>query len=125
MFYKFYNNLVYRLLLDKIFALQQGEGAPIVRKGTCANHIRDIEKLLKGAHITITARSEDDVEVDTIMEKLARATASAYKFNEPRSENEGNTGPVGTTYRRYLIFLSCDYYILQFIITAVYNAILT
>lgn len=81
---------------------QQGEGAPIVRKGTCANHIRDIEKLLKGAHITITARSEDDVEVDSIMEKLARATASAYKFNEPRGENEGNTGPVGTTYRRVI-----------------------
>ncbi|XP_003698317.1 drebrin-like protein [Apis florea] len=80
----------------------QGEGAPIVRKGTCANHIRDIEKLLKGAHITITARSEDDVEVDSIMEKLARATASAYKFNEPRGENEGNTGPVGTTYRRVI-----------------------
>ncbi|XP_060819729.1 drebrin-like protein [Bombus pascuorum] len=80
----------------------QGEGAPIVRKGTCANHIRDVEKLLKGAHITITARSEDDVEVDSIMEKLARATASAYKFNEPRGENEGNTGPVGTTYRRVI-----------------------
>ncbi|KZC07368.1 PREDICTED: drebrin-like protein [Dufourea novaeangliae] len=78
----------------------QGEGAPILRKGTCANHIRDVEKLLKGAHITITARSEDDVEVDSIMEKLARATASAYKFNEPRGENEGNAGPVGTTYRR-------------------------
>ncbi|KAG7205403.1 hypothetical protein KM043_007397 [Ampulex compressa] len=80
----------------------QGEGAPIVRKGTCANHIRDVEKLLKGAHITITARSEDDVEVDTIMEKLARATASDYKFNEPRGENEGHTGPVGTTYRRVI-----------------------
>ncbi|KAL0118574.1 hypothetical protein PUN28_009322 [Cardiocondyla obscurior] len=80
----------------------QGEGAPIVRKGTCANHIRDIEKLLKGAHITITARSEDDVEVDVIMEKLARATASTYKFNEPRSENEGNAGPIGTTYRRVI-----------------------
>lgn len=80
----------------------QGEGAPIVRKGTCANHIRDVEKLLKGAHITITARSEDDVEVDAIMEKLARATASAYKFNEPRGENEGHTGPIGTTYRRVI-----------------------
>lgn len=52
----------------------QGELAPIVRKGTCANHIRDIERLLKGAHITINARSEEDVEVDLIMEKLARAT---------------------------------------------------
>ncbi|XP_043498645.1 drebrin-like protein B [Polistes fuscatus] len=80
----------------------QGEGAPIVRKGTCANHIRDVEKLLKGAHITITARSEDDVEVDAIMEKLARATASAYKFNEPRSENDAHTGPIGTTYKRVI-----------------------
>ncbi|EZA52773.1 hypothetical protein DMN91_009304 [Ooceraea biroi] len=80
----------------------QGEGAPIVRKGTCANHIRDVERLLKGAHITITARSEDDVEVDVIMQKLARATASAYKFDEPRGENEGHTGPIGTTYRRVI-----------------------
>lgn len=80
----------------------QGEGAPIVRKGTCANHIRDVEKLLKGAHITITARSEDDVEVDSIMEKLARATASAYRFNEPRGETDAQTGPVGTTYRRVI-----------------------
>ena len=80
--------------------LQQGDGAPIVRKGTCANHIRDIERLLKGAHITINARSEEEVEVDLIMEKLARATASAYKFNEPRGENGGHATPVGTTYRR-------------------------
>lgn len=64
-----------------------------------------MERLLKGAHITITARSEDDVEVDAIMEKLARATASAYKFNEPRGDNEGHTGPVGTTYRRYVFLL--------------------
>ncbi|XP_058801698.1 drebrin-like protein B [Phymastichus coffea] len=80
----------------------QGEGAPIVRKGTCANHIRDIENLLKGAHITISARCEEDVEVDLIMEKLSRATASSYKFNEPRGENGGHAGPVGTTYRRVI-----------------------
>ncbi|XP_033231082.1 drebrin-like protein isoform X2 [Belonocnema kinseyi] len=81
----------------------QGDGAPIVRKGTCANHIRDIEHLLKGAHITINARSEEEVEVDLIMEKLARATGSAYKFNEPRGENGGgHAAPVGTTYRRVI-----------------------
>ncbi|XP_051173394.1 drebrin-like protein isoform X2 [Leptopilina boulardi] len=78
----------------------QGDGAPIVRKGTCANHIRDIERLLKGVHITITARSEEEVEVDLIMEKLARATGSAYKFNERRGENGSHKNPVGTTYRR-------------------------
>ncbi|KAJ8669132.1 hypothetical protein QAD02_000391 [Eretmocerus hayati] len=81
----------------------QGEGAPIVRKGTCANHIRDIEKLLKGAHITISARSEEDVEVDLIMEKLSRATASSYKFNEPRGQNgDRGSGPVGTIYNRVI-----------------------
>ncbi|XP_015120719.1 drebrin-like protein [Diachasma alloeum] len=80
----------------------QGELAPIVRKGTCANHIRDIERLLKGAHIQVNARSEEDVEVDMIMEKLARATGSAYKFQAPRSKDVGNTLPVGTTYKRVI-----------------------
>ncbi|XP_063982029.1 drebrin-like protein [Diachasmimorpha longicaudata] len=80
----------------------QGELAPIVRKGTCANHIRDIERLLKGAHIQVNARSEEDVEVDMIMEKLARATGSAYKFQAPRSKDVGNTFPVGTTYKRVI-----------------------
>ncbi|XP_008549115.1 drebrin-like protein B [Microplitis demolitor] len=80
----------------------QGEGAPIVRKGTCANHIRDIERLLKGAHITLNARSEDDVEIDFIMEQLAKATGSTYKFREPRGKDVGNSGPVGTTYKRVI-----------------------
>ncbi|CAB0031118.1 unnamed protein product [Trichogramma brassicae] len=80
----------------------QGEGAPIVKKGTCANHIRDIEKLLKGAHITISARSEEDVEVELIMEKLSRATGSSYKFNEPRGQNGDRSIPIGTTYRRVI-----------------------
>lgn len=72
-----------------------------MRKGTCANHIRDIERLLKGAHVTVNARSDEDVEIDLIMDKLSRATASSYKFNEPRGENGDHpAGPVGTTYRR-------------------------
>lgn len=76
-----------------------------MRKGTCANHIRDIEKLLKGAHITINARCEDDVEVDLIMQKLGRATGSAYKFNEPRCGDVGNTVPIGTTYKKCVIVI--------------------
>lgn len=55
---------------------------------------------MKGVHITITARSEEEVEVDLIMEKLARATASAYKFNERQGANGSRADPVGTTYRR-------------------------
>lgn len=71
-----------------------------MRKGTCANHIRDVEKLLKGAHVTVNARTEEEVEVELIMDKLARATSSSYQFNEPRGENGGQLGPIGTTYRR-------------------------
>lgn len=66
---------------------RQGEGAPTLRKGTCANHIRDIAKLLAGAHLTIAARTEDDVETERIMEKLS-AVGSAYSFKENRHRND-------------------------------------
>lgn len=65
----------------------QGEGAPTLRKGTCANHIRDIAKLLTGAHLTIAARTEDDVESERIMEKIS-AVGSAYSFKENRNRND-------------------------------------
>lgn len=75
-----------------IFLIVQGEGAPTVRKGTCANHIRDISKLLHGAHLTINARTEDDVEVNIIMDKLS-SVGSAYSFKEPRQYQEGFFSP--------------------------------
>lgn len=40
------------------------------RKGVCANHIRDISKLFAGAHLTLNARNEDDIDSDRILEKL-------------------------------------------------------
>lgn len=66
----------------------QGEGAPTVRKGTCANHIRDISKILTGAHLTINARNEDEVEPDIILAKVS-SVGSAYSFKEPRMQHEG------------------------------------
>ncbi|XP_077297397.1 actin binding protein 1 [Arctopsyche grandis] len=77
----------------------QGEGAPVVRKGTCANHIRDVGSLFTGAHLTLHARTEDDVEPELIIDKVANA-GSAYSFKTPRSETGENAGPVGTTYHR-------------------------
>lgn len=66
----------------------QGEGAPVVRKGTCANHIRDISKILTGAHLTLNARTEDDIDPDRILEKL-NSIRFAVKENRPRIE-DGN-----------------------------------
>lgn len=60
---------------------------PALRKGTCANHIRDIQKLFTGAHLTINARTEDDVDADLIMAKM-NAVGSAYSFKDPRMSHE-------------------------------------
>ncbi|EFA00313.1 drebrin-like protein [Tribolium castaneum] len=77
----------------------QGEGANTVRKGISANHLRDIEKFFTGAHLTINARNEEEVEPQLIIDKVAKS-GSAYSFKAPRAEIIEPTGPVGTTYQR-------------------------
>ncbi|KAH8270277.1 hypothetical protein KR018_006466 [Drosophila ironensis] len=77
----------------------QGEGAPVLRKGTCANHIRDVGNILSGAHLTISARNEDDIDLDRLLKKLS-TVSSAYSFKEPRGTMEEQKTPVGTNYTR-------------------------
>lgn len=77
----------------------QGEGANTVRKGLCANHLRDVEKFFHGAHLTINARNEEEVEPQLIIEKISKV-GTAYSFKAPRGDNSGPTGPVGTVYTR-------------------------
>lgn len=77
----------------------QGEGANIVRKGICANHIRDVGNFFSGAHLTLNARNEEEVEPQLIIDKVANA-GSAYSFKAPRSNYTGPTGPIGSNYQR-------------------------
>lgn len=77
----------------------QGEGANIVRKGICANHVRDVTNFFSGAHLTLNARNEEEVEPQLIIDKVANA-GSAYSFKAPRSNHTGPTGPVGSNYKR-------------------------
>ncbi|XP_032599160.1 drebrin-like protein isoform X2 [Drosophila grimshawi] len=79
----------------------QGEGAPVLRKGTCANHIHDVGKLLSGAHLTINARNEDDIDLERLLKKLS-TVSSAYSFKEPRGAMEEQKVPVGTNYTRVI-----------------------
>uniref|UniRef100_A0A1L8E5W7 Putative drebrin n=1 Tax=Nyssomyia neivai TaxID=330878 RepID=A0A1L8E5W7_9DIPT len=88
-------------LAKNILINWQGEGAPVLRKGVCANHTRDVANLLKGAHLTINARLEDDVDEERILHKLS-LVGSAYSFKEPRGVEEPQRGPVGTTYTRVI-----------------------
>ncbi|XP_071535140.1 drebrin-like protein isoform X2 [Panulirus ornatus] len=71
----------------------QGEGAPTVRKGTCARHLNDIHKLLRGVHVTVNARTEEEVEPEVVMAAVLKASATTYNFNE-RSEMNDKTTPV-------------------------------
>lgn len=61
--------------------------------GTCANHVRDVSNFFKGAHVTINARTEEEVDPQIIIDKVAKSTGSAYSFKE-RAEFENDLGPV-------------------------------
>uniref|UniRef100_G3ML72 Drebrin-like protein n=2 Tax=Amblyomma TaxID=6942 RepID=G3ML72_AMBMU len=77
----------------------QGEGAPLVKKGCCANHLMDISNFFRGAHITVTARNEDDVEPSLILEKLSKCTVSSFSLRE-RSDPTESARPIGSVYKR-------------------------
>lgn len=71
----------------------------MVRKGTCANHIHDVTKLLNGAQLTINARVEDEVEKELILKKVS-AVGSAYSFKDHKFTEEVQKAPIGTAYAR-------------------------
>ncbi|KAM3960736.1 actin binding protein 1 [Aphomia sociella] len=77
----------------------QGEGAPTVRKGTCANHIKYVAQLFTGFHLTMHARTEDDLDEKVLLDKLAKA-GSTFNFKTSRPEELPPSGPVGTVYKK-------------------------
>ncbi|CAF95317.1 unnamed protein product [Tetraodon nigroviridis] len=80
-----------------------GEGVNDARKGICANHVSSIANFLKGAHVTINARTEEDVEPEVIMEKVAKASGANYSFHKETSSrfvDSGPQGPVGSVYQK-------------------------
>ncbi|XP_053318825.1 drebrin-like protein [Spea bombifrons] len=78
-----------------------GEGVNDARKGVCANHVSTMANFLKGAHVTVNARADEDVEPETIMEKVAKASGANYNFHrESNRANDGPQGPVGSVYQK-------------------------
>lgn len=66
----------YRQYLN-VSPIFQGEGAPVVRKGCCANHLAEVERFFKGHQLTINARSDDEVEPRAILDLLIKCCAAA------------------------------------------------
>ncbi|XP_077418245.1 drebrin-like b isoform X3 [Vanacampus margaritifer] len=80
-----------------------GEGVNDARKGLCANHVSSMANFLKGAHVTINARADEDVEPEVIMEKVAKASGANYSFHKETSsrfQDSGPQGPVGSVYQK-------------------------
>ncbi|XP_028563397.2 drebrin-like protein isoform X3 [Podarcis muralis] len=79
-----------------------GEGVNDVRKGACANHVSSVANFLKGAHVTINARADEDVEPDVITEKVAKASGANYNFHKEGSkfQEAGPQTPVGSVYQK-------------------------
>ncbi|XP_007420083.1 drebrin-like protein isoform X1 [Python bivittatus] len=79
-----------------------GEGVNDVRKGACANHVSSVANFLKGAHVTINARADEDVEPETITEKVAKASGANYNFHKEGSkfQDAGPQAPVGSVYQK-------------------------
>ncbi|XP_057628214.1 drebrin-like protein isoform X1 [Chionomys nivalis] len=79
-----------------------GEGVNDVRKGACANHVSTMANFLKGAHVTINARAEEDVEPECIMEKVAKASGANYSFHRESAcfQDTGPQAPVGSVYQK-------------------------
>ncbi|XP_072310682.1 drebrin-like a [Eucyclogobius newberryi] len=79
-----------------------GEGVNSSRKGICANHVSSMANFLKGAHVTINARDEDDVEPKFILDKVAKASGASFNFTKHRQAGNVDIprGPVGSVYRK-------------------------
>jgi hypothetical protein len=55
--------------------------------------LRDVANFFTGAHVTLNARNEEEVDTQLIIEKVAKSTGSAYSFKE-RGDQAVEMGPV-------------------------------
>jgi len=78
----------------------QGETAPGNRRGICAMHLHDVEKFMSGHHVTISVRNEDELDLDIILEKVSKVSASAYNFRVKPQGMEHSPAPVGTAHKK-------------------------
>ena len=51
--------------------------------------------LFQGAHVTVNARADEDVEPEVIMQKVAKASGANYSFHKETSSRFQDSGPQG------------------------------
>jgi len=78
-----------------------GEGVPEIKKGSLPLHTQAVEKLMKGFHVHINARSNKDVDKATVMKKVRDSSGANYSFHkEQKSAVADKPQPVGSNYQK-------------------------
>ena len=73
------------------------------RKGLCTTHLRDVSDYFRGAHVTVNAREDDEVEEAELIAKVAKASSTTYNFRErPAAVDEAPQAPVGSGHKRII-----------------------
>jgi len=76
-----------------VFINWVGEGVAESRKGITSAHVPKIAQLLKGFHVQVNARNENDLDGKALKEKVTKA-AGAY-YNAHKEGKEGQSKSVG------------------------------
>lgn len=71
-----------------------GGGVPERTKGYFTSHLAAVSKVLHGYHVQITARSESDLEIDSIMQKVADASGAKYSAGSSGAPRAAAPPPV-------------------------------
>ncbi|XP_064631098.1 drebrin-like protein B isoform X2 [Lineus longissimus] len=78
----------------------QPDGAPDQRKAICARHTVDVARFFRGAHVSVNARCEDDIDFEFVQKKVAAASGSQYGIHKEQAKPMPAAGPVGSVYKR-------------------------
>ncbi|XP_067656864.1 drebrin-like protein B [Haliotis asinina] len=78
----------------------QGEGAPDSMKLKCTQHLRDVSNFVKTIHVTVNARTDDDVNEDDIIKKVAKSSGANYSFHKEKAKPVEAPKPVGSVYQK-------------------------
>ncbi|KAJ1918305.1 actin binding protein [Mycoemilia scoparia] len=86
-----------------VFISWCGNGVPVIYKGVFGTQMNDVRQIFNGYHVEITARSDDDLDADTIIQQVGRSSGSNYSYhaNKPKPKipaQSRTTKPVRPTY---------------------------
>ncbi|KAG0227524.1 hypothetical protein BGW42_002916 [Actinomortierella wolfii] len=77
-----------------------GDGVPESKKGLFNTHLADVSRFLKGYHLQINARSEDDVTPQQIMKRIDEASASKYSYHKETAKGRDLITPLQSAYKK-------------------------